>query len=49
MLRKHLPPQFKRYQFFICGPIPLMDAMEEHLLELGVGADRIHTERFDIV
>lgn len=32
--------------FFICGPGPMMDAAEAALLEGGVGAERIHIERF---
>jgi ferredoxin-NADP reductase len=49
ILRRHLPPQFKRHQYFICGPAPLMDTMEEALLAIGVPADQIHTERFNMV
>jgi len=50
ILRKHLPPkQYKRWQYFICGPTPMMDAMEKVLPEIGVPADKIHTERFDMV
>jgi ferredoxin-NADP reductase len=50
ILRKHLPPkQYKRWQYFVCGPTPMMDAMEKLLPEIGVPADKIHTERFDMV
>jgi predicted ferric reductase len=49
MLERHLPPRYKRYQFFICGPGPMMDAMERALAAIGVPADRINTERFDMV
>ena len=49
VLRRHLPKQYKRFQYFICGPTPLMDAVEKALPELGVPADKIHTERFDMV
>ncbi len=49
VLRRYLPRQHKRFQYFICGPTPLMDAMEKALPELGVPADKIHTERFDMV
>jgi predicted ferric reductase len=48
-LRRHLPPQHARLQYFVCGPTPLMDAMERVLPSLGIPADRIHTERFDMV
>jgi predicted ferric reductase len=49
LLRRHLPRQFKRYQYFMCGPTPMMDAVEEHLASIGVPRSRIHSERFDVV
>jgi ferredoxin-NADP reductase len=36
-------------QYFVCGPPPLMDAMDRLLPGLGIPADRIHAERFDLV
>jgi predicted ferric reductase len=49
VLRRHLPPAYRRFQFFICGPDPMMDAAEAALVELGVPAERVHTERFNMV
>jgi predicted ferric reductase len=49
LLRRHLPKQFKRYQYFVCGPTPMLDAVEEHLSEIGVPRFHIHTERYDVV
>jgi predicted ferric reductase len=50
ILTRHLPPMlYRRFQYFICGPGPLMDAMEEVLPRIGVPAERVHTERFDMV
>jgi predicted ferric reductase len=49
VLRRHLPPGYERWQFFVCGANPMMDAMEEALLALNVPPRRIHTERFDWV
>ncbi len=46
---RHLPAGYRRFQYFICGPDPMMDAAEAALLELGVPAERVHTERFDMV
>jgi predicted ferric reductase len=48
LLRRHLPAGFQRFQYFICGPDPMMDAAEHALVELGVPAERVHTERFDM-
>jgi predicted ferric reductase len=49
MLSRHLPPGSERWQYFVCGPNPMMDAMEDALVQIGVPAERIHTERFDWV
>jgi predicted ferric reductase len=49
LLRRHLPPYHELYQYFVCGPPPLMDSMEKVLPRLGVPRERIHTERFDLV
>jgi predicted ferric reductase len=49
LLARHLPRGYRRFQFFICGPGPMMDAAEAALVELGVPAERVHTERFDMV
>jgi predicted ferric reductase len=48
VLARHLPNNFRRFQYFICGPDPMMDAAEAALVELGVPAERVHTERFDM-
>jgi predicted ferric reductase len=49
LLSRVLPKGYRRFQFFICGPEPMMDAVETALFELGVPAERVHTERFDMV
>jgi NAD(P)H-flavin reductase len=49
MLRRHLPPGYERWQFFVCGANPMMDALEDALVALGVSPTQIHTERFDWV
>jgi predicted ferric reductase len=49
VLSRHLPPGYRRFQFFICGPDPMMDAAEAALVHLGVPPERVHTERFDMV
>lgn len=32
--------------YYLCGPTPFMDVVEQALLAAGVGSDRIHVERF---
>jgi predicted ferric reductase len=49
LLRRHLPPNLARHHFFVCGPPPMMDAMERCLVEIGVHPANVHTERFDMV
>jgi len=49
ILRRHLPAQFRRYGYFVCGPTPMMDAVEPMLLTLGVPPGAIDTERFTMV
>jgi predicted ferric reductase len=50
VLRRHLPSRgYRRTQYFICGPEPMMDAVEAALTGLGVPTERIHTERFSFV
>jgi predicted ferric reductase len=48
VLKKYLPRQFQRMQYFVCGPTPMMDALEKTLPELGIPAHLIHSERFDM-
>jgi ferredoxin-NADP reductase len=48
VLARYLPPGYRRFQFFICGPDPMMDAAESALIRLGVPPERVHTERFDM-
>jgi predicted ferric reductase len=49
VMEKYLPKQYHRFMYLICGPEPLMDAMEQALPELGIPSYQIITERFDMV
>lgn len=49
ILKRNLPNQYKRFVYFVCGPEPLMDAMEAALPELGVPAEKVFSERFGMV
>ena len=46
LLGRHLPETITRWQFFVCGPDPMMDAVEDALCALGAPGEHIHTERF---
>ena len=49
ILARELPEDCKEIEYFICGPPPMMDAVERHLLALGVPMEQLHTERFNLV
>jgi len=49
LLRRRLPGRYPRMQFFICGPVPMLDTVESDLADIGVPAAHIHTERFVFV
>jgi predicted ferric reductase len=49
ILRRYLPKQYKRFAYFICGPDPLMNAMEAALPDLGIPREKVLSERFGMV
>jgi predicted ferric reductase len=49
LLDRHLPQDREKYEYFICGPGPLLDLIEPILRKMKVPARAIHTERFDMV
>jgi predicted ferric reductase len=49
ILKRYLPKQYKRFVYFVCGPEPLMDAMEIALPRLGIPAEKVFSERFGMV
>jgi predicted ferric reductase len=49
VLRRRLPAQFLRYEYLVCGPGVMMDAMEEALIAIGVPFRQVSTERLDMV
>jgi predicted ferric reductase len=49
LLERHLPPQRAELHYFVCGPVPMIRAMEDFLGQLGIPAGQVHTELFDMV
>jgi predicted ferric reductase len=49
MFKHHLPPPYEEHEYFICGPGPMMDAIENALGELGVPISKYHSERYSFV
>ncbi len=46
LIKKYLKNQLYRYQYFICGPQPMMDSVNAELLFNGVDNDNIYKEEF---
>lgn len=51
LLKRYLPAERlpNRVEIFICGPAPMMNAVEKALVQLGVPMGDFHSERFDLV
>jgi predicted ferric reductase len=49
LLERHLPADRARHEVFICGPTPMIDAVEKSLYATGVPMTRSHSELFDLV
>jgi predicted ferric reductase len=51
ILERYLPANLPRnnQEIFICGPEPMMNAVEKQLVEMGVWVGDFHSERFNLV
>jgi predicted ferric reductase len=49
LLARHLSTPYADHEYFICGPGPMMDAIEKALGELGVPMSKYHSERYSFV
>src|SRR6516165_5258483 len=49
VMRRHLPPPYLEHEYFICGPNPMMDAIEKALGEMHVPMSKYHSERYSFV
>jgi 3-phenylpropionate/trans-cinnamate dioxygenase ferredoxin reductase subunit len=51
ILERYLPKERRTniFEIFICGPSPMMDAVEKTLPKIGVPLGDFHSERFDLV
>ena len=50
ILERHLPKDMQRnkWEIFICGPDPMMNAVEKQLDEMGIWVGDFHSERFNL-
>ena len=49
LLDRHKSPDNGHRRYYVCGPGPMMDAVETKLVERGIQGRRVFSERFDIV
>ena len=49
LFKRHLPPNYDAHEYFICGPDPMMDAIETALDALQVPRSKYHSERYSFV
>jgi predicted ferric reductase len=49
VLRRHVPAPHSDHEYFICGPDPMMDAIERALGEMRVPMSKYHSERYNFV
>jgi len=49
LFRRHVPQPYAEHEYFICGPDPMMDAIEKTLGELQVPTSKYHSERYSFV
>ena len=51
VLERWLPPERRkdRTEIFVCGPLPMMNSVEDSLAKMGFFSGDVHSERFDLV
>jgi predicted ferric reductase len=49
MLERNLPEGRNEMEYFVCGPVPMIDAVASLLHGIGVPDVRVHSEIFDLV
>jgi predicted ferric reductase len=49
ILDRHLPENRNDLVYFICGPVPMILAVEKALGEIGIPAQNVHAEQYDMV
>lgn len=49
VIKRRLPVDRDGFEFFVCGPKPMISAVERALHALGVPLRRVHSELFDLV
>jgi len=48
LMRRHLLPSYKESTFFLCGPLPMIEAVERSLHELEISPRQVFSEQYDM-
>ena len=48
LLDKELPENRNELYYFVCGPLPMIEAMESHMLRLGIPESQVTTEKYEM-
>jgi predicted ferric reductase len=48
MLERYLPENFQELYYFVCGPLPMIEAMQKHLEAMDVSDWQISTEKYEM-
>jgi predicted ferric reductase len=49
LLARYLPANRMDLEYYICGPEPMLNAVEQALMNLGISLEQTHAERFNLV
>ncbi|UCG79355.1 MAG: ferric reductase-like transmembrane domain-containing protein [Nitrospirota bacterium] len=49
LIGRHLPDDYRKRDYFVCGPVPMIRIVEKALNELHVPFWQVHSELFDLV
>lgn len=46
IMREHLPQNYQDLFYFVCGPAPMLRAIEKHFDAMGVSESQVHEENY---
>jgi len=48
LLKKYLPEDYKEWTYFLCGPLPMLNAVESYLDNLNISQKHIFSEKYEM-
>jgi ferredoxin-NADP reductase len=48
VLRRNLPDDYADCTYFLCGPLPMITAVEKALDELKIAPKKVHSEQYEM-